>query len=387
MKWKSYIPLLLLILVSGCLSSPDMTPAEPSTAQNPLASDTKSPANLGPLPKELFVEQVFYGTIENAKIKFWLKEEKQRTDIVRTDKDGKMIVEATTIFEKPYMYIKDLTGCVKLDWPGDDELSGSLEFFKTIYNPYIMDKYAATAYWDAKCSEDSSCKNISVAEDTYQGKDIYLLTVAGSEARGGELFKYWVNKSTGYPLKKLSIHPRAGNTSMEYIKIEGGEIAEELFVIPEGCLDLTVQTAISERKVGNISKQITKTEWITVMLEGKPIDVNSLSIRENTWYFSKALWAIQGTTLEIGSSKGLPDIILIYDASGFEKSKIPDMLWAYYNETTHAFELLPNQVSDGSGKTIKSSIKRIGTYMLLDKKIFKEQWGKDVTEVNLTAYR
>ncbi|MDO9099054.1 MAG: hypothetical protein Q7U60_13160, partial [Candidatus Methanoperedens sp.] len=290
MKWAFYLSLILLF--SGCLSSPRITPAEPSITQIPAAPETITPTTLGPLPKELFVEMIFYGTIENAKMKFWLKGEKQRTDIVRTDKEGKKIIEATTIFEKPYMYIKDLNGCVKMNWPGDDELSGSLDFFKTIYNPYINDKHAATAYWDAKCDEDSSCKNISVAEDTYQGKNVYILTVTGGEAREGETFKFWVNKSTGYPVKKLSIHPRAGNTSTEYIKIEGGDFTDELFVIPEGCLDLTVQTAISERKVGNISKQITLTEWITVILEGKPGDVNLLSIRENIWYFSKAPWAI-----------------------------------------------------------------------------------------------
>lgn len=382
MKWVSCLSLILLILVSGCLSGPWITPVEPSITQTPATPETISSATLGPLPKELFVEMVFYGITEDAKIKVWLKGEKQRTNIVRIDKEGEKIIEATTIFEKPYMYLKDQKDCVKMNWPEDDELSGSLEFFNTIYNPYIRDKYAATAYWDAKCSEDPNCKNISVAEDIYQGKDVYLLTVAGREAGEGNTVIFWVNKSTSYPIKKLSIDPGGGNTSTEYIKIKSEKLPDELFVIPEGCLDLTIQTVISERKVGNISQQFTLTELITVILEGKPIDVNLLSIRESNWFFSKAPWVVQRTTLEIKSSIGLPEITLIYDASGFEKARIPDLTWAYYNETNQAFEPVPGQVSDATEKTIRSSITRFGTYVILDKKIFQEQWGKDVTEVN-----
>lgn len=378
MKLASYITLILLIFISGCLTSPWETKDAP---------ETRSPANLGPLPKELYAEMVFYGITENAEIKVWSKGDKQRTNIVRTDKEGKKIIEVTTIFEKPYMYLKDQKDCTKVNWPDDNELSGSLEFFNTIYNPYIMDRYAATAYWDAKCSEDPTCKNISVAEDIYQGKDVYLLTVAGRETGEGNTVIYWVNKSTSYPIKKLSIVPGLENTSTEYIKIEGGKLPDELFLIPEGCLDLTLQTMISEREVSNISKQFFLTELITVILEGKPIDVNLISISENTWLFSNAPWVVPRTTLEIKSSKGLPDILVVYDASLYEKSKIPDITWAYFNETTHLFELLPDQVSDANRKTIRSNIPRFGTYLILDNKIFREQWGKDVTEVNLTPYQ
>ena len=233
MKFASYLTLILLILISGCLTSPGETTAAPETI---------SPANLGPLPKELYVEMVFNGITENAEIKVWSKGDKQRTDIVRTDKEGKKIIEVTTIFEKPYMYLKDQKDCTKMNWPDDNELSGSLEFFNTIYNPYINDKYAATAYWDAKCSEDPTCNNISVTEDIYKGKDVYLLTVAGREAGEGNKVIYWVNKSTSYPIKKLSIFPGLDNTSTEYIKIEGGKFPEEIFLIPEGCIDLTLQT-------------------------------------------------------------------------------------------------------------------------------------------------
>ncbi len=350
-----------------------------------MPAEPVSPPILDPIPKELFVELVFNGTIENANMTFWIKENKQRSDIVRTDKAGDKIVEVTTVFDGSNMYIIDRLNnetCTKINWPGKDELSSSLEFLETIYNPYISDKYAATAYWDAGCRDDPYCDRLSVSEETYEGKEIYLLTVEGEVPSGNRTVRFWVDKKTSIPIKKEEFYPTIGNITTEYVKIEGRKLSEDVFKIPEGCLDLTPEIAIQKGKIGNITEQITPNEWITVILNGKPGDVNLLSISENTWLFSKAPWVVQRTTLEIKSNRELPETILVYDVSGFESSKIPDLAWAYYNETTHKLELVADQISDATKKTIRCSIPRFGIYLILDRKIFREYWGKDVTEVS-----
>jgi len=166
----------IMLLLSGCLSTPAET-AVPLTSDVPVAMTAVPRSTLGPLPDKLYIELDFIGAVENAHIKFWISGEKQKTHIVRTGKKNNKIIEAGTIFDKPFMYIidADSNSCTKLSWnlPEGDPLSGFIKSLDTIYNPYVADKLAAAAYWDARCRDDTGCSNISVSEGRYKGEDTY----------------------------------------------------------------------------------------------------------------------------------------------------------------------------------------------------------------------
>jgi hypothetical protein len=224
-------------------------------------------ATLGPFPDEIYMEMFYSGTSENADIKLWDAGEIARSDFIRTDKEGKTLVEGSVIFDKPYMYLTADGVCMKFD--GAEPVEGgdtidALEFYKSIYSPNIASKEQYEKEFSPCSSRIPECKEITITEETYNGLDAYLLTmkiitkIVDKEVE--DVHKVWVDRKTSFPLRKEIINPDFGTTSTDYTRVEAMDIPPEIFNIPGDCDDFT----IPEEDTSTVTDEPAKPEKATV---------------------------------------------------------------------------------------------------------------------------
>ena len=365
---------LLLIIVgalfSGCIGG-DSTGSTADTTD-----ETKT---LGPFPDELYVEMFSSGSSEDADIKLWDTGKVFRSDFIRTDKEGKLITEASMVLDGTYMYLTADGVCMKFD-DEPAEGRGGLEFYKSIYSPNIASKEQYEKEFSPCSSRIPECKEITITEETYNGVDAYLLTMKIADDEVEKVQKVWVDRKTSFPIREETTHPTFGTTSTNYTKVEAMDIPDEIFNTPEDCSDFTAPETPPEKTESSISN--ISINQITLLLRENQEKLEEITVKNTGWViFENAPGVIPDTPVDIISSIEPPKMTLVFDASDFETSKIPDLAFVFFNGTTHLYEPLPNQAVDTEQKVIKCNISKFGTYLVLDNLVFEEAGGMSVAEL------